>query len=295
MVSIISVNYNGLELSSRMIESLMENIHSVPYEIIVVDNGSKEDEASILQQRFPQIKAIRSEKNLGFAGGNNLALPYAQGDYLFFLNNDTEILSDNLDSLCRVFDEHPDVGLVCPKICFFFDKSIIQYAGYTPMRGFRMKNEMIGYGCKDDVSFDQEGYTAFAHGAAMMASRKALEEVGPMPEVYFLYYEELDWCKRFERKGWRIYYQPRCTIYHKDSMTTRRHGPVFTYYMTRSRLIFASRNISGAQRTFSILFTRYIASFKSILLNLIHGRSDSAKAVIKANRDFRQLKKEGRL
>lgn len=274
-----------------MIESLQEHIHSVEYEIIIVDNKSKTDEASILRERFPQVKVIRSEQNLGFAGGNNLALPYAQGEYLFYLNNDTEVLSDNFDSLCQVFETHPDVGMLSPKICFFSDKSIIQYAGYTPMRGIRMKNEMLGYGCKDDGSFDKAGYTAFAHGAAMMVRRKALEDVGPMPEMYFLYYEELDWCNRFKDKGWKIYFEPACTIYHKDSMTTRRFGPVFTYYMTRSRLLFAWRNLQGRQRKLAIAFIRYIASPKSFLVSLLHGRWTSARAILKANRSFRSLVK----
>ena len=295
MISIISVNYNGLKQTSEMIRSIMQNVHSCPFEIIIVDNGSRNDEARQLKEVFPQIKAIRSEENLGFAGGNNLALAHADGDWLFFINNDTEILQDNVDKLCKALEDNPQAGIVCPKICFFSDKSIIQYAGYTPMKGFRMKNGMIGYGCKDDGSFDKAGFTAFPHGAAMMVRRSALEDVGPMPEMYFLYYEELDWAMMFLRKGWKIYFEPSCAIYHKDSMTTKRFGPVFTYYMTRSRLIYAWRNLSGAERWMSIMFTRYVASAKSFIINLLHGRFDSAKAVVKANADYIKMKKQGKI
>ena len=143
MISIISVNYNGLKQTSEMIRSIMQNVHSCPFEIIIVDNGSRNDEARQLKENFPQIKAIRSEENLGFAGGNNLALAHADGDWLFFINNDTEILQDNVDNLCKALEDNPQAGIVCPKICFFSDKSIIQYAGYTPMKGFRMKNGMV--------------------------------------------------------------------------------------------------------------------------------------------------------
>ncbi|MGN1211494.1 MAG: glycosyltransferase family 2 protein [Candidatus Cryptobacteroides sp.] len=295
MVSFITVNYNGLQQTEEMIRSVMANVHSCPWEMIVVDNGSRENEAKILQKEFPMIKAVRSEVNLGFAGGNNIALEHACGDFLFFINNDTEILDDSLQKLCKALEENPEAGIVCPKICFWSDRKIIQYAGYTPMRGFRMKNGMVGYGEKDDGRFDKAGFTAFPHGAAMMVRRKALEDVGPMPEIYFLYYEELDWGLMFSRKGWKTFYEPSCTIYHKDSMTTRRHGPVFTYYMTRSRLIFASRNLEGCQRRMSILFTRYVASPKSMIVNILHGRFDSAKAVVKANWDFIRMKREGKV
>lgn len=294
-VSFISVNYNGIAQTSDFIRSVQANVHSCPYEIIIVDNGSRNDEAAALKLQFPCIKTIRSAENLGFAGGNNLALEYAVGDYLFFINNDTEILEDHIDLLCKALEEHPDAGMVCPKICFFSDKSIIQYAGYTPMKGFRMKNEMLGYGKKDDGSFDRAGFTAFPHGAAMLIRREAITQVGPMPEVYFLYYEELDWAMMFLRKGWKIYFEPSCTIYHKDSMTTKRFGPVFTYYMTRSRLIYAWRNLSGAERWMSIMFTRYVASAKSFIINLLHGRFDSAKAVVKANADYIKMKKQGKI
>lgn len=294
-VSFISVNYNGLEQTSDMIRSIIRNVQSCQWEIIIVDNGSRENEAELLKKEFPQIKAVRSEVNLGFAGGNNLALEHASGDFLFFINNDTEILEDNVDKLCKALEDNPEAGIVCPKICFFSDKSIIQYAGYTPMEGFRMKNGMVGYGQKDDGSFDKGGFTAFPHGAAMMVRREALEQTGPMPEIYFLYYEELDWALMFARKGWKVYFEPSCTIYHKDSMTTRRFGPVFTYYMTRSRLIFAERNLEGAQRRKSILFTRYVASFKNFVVNILHGRFDSASAVLRANRDFIKMKREGKI
>ena len=200
MVSFISVNYNGLELTRKMIQSIIANVKSCDFEIVIVDNGSASNEAEVLQKEFPQVISIRSEQNLGFAGGNNLALKEATGDLLFFINNDTEILEDNIDKLCKVMEDEPAVGIVSPKVCFYSDKSVIQYAGYTPMRGFRMKNEMVGYGKKDDGTFDRPGLTAFPHGAAMMVRRKALEEVGPMPELYFLYYEELDWAMMFLHK-----------------------------------------------------------------------------------------------
>ena len=293
-ISLITVNYNGLELTCALLDSL-ERVCSVLPEVIVVDNGSKTDEAAVIAQRHPFVKAVRSEENLGFAGGNNLGLKYATGDYILFINNDVEIKEDGFGKLVEAFSKDSSIGMVCPKIRFFWGTEPIQFAGYTPMRGIGMHNDMIGYMQEDDGSFDTPAFTPFAHGAAMMVSRRALEDVGPMPECYFLYYEELDWSLMFTRKGWKIYFEPAFTIFHKESATTGRESPLKSYYMARSRQLFAHRNFSGARRVLSICFARYLSGTKKILKALLKGRPELARAVLKANHDFRKMALEGRL
>lgn len=118
LISVISVNYNGYALTCAMVESLRRHVTS-PLEIIVVDNGSARDEAAMLRERYPEIKALRSERNLGFAGGNNLGFAAATGDYLLLLNNDTEVEDDTLHYLCETLAGNPAIGAVCPKIRFF--------------------------------------------------------------------------------------------------------------------------------------------------------------------------------
>lgn len=286
MVSFITVDYNGFEATCALLRSIQEHITSCQWEVIVVDNASKTDEAARIKECFPWAVTIRSEKNLGFAGGNNLGIKEAKGDFLFFVNNDTEFMADGVDSLCRVFSDFPDCGMVCPKVKFFNDKSLIQYAGYTPMKQVRMRNDMIGYGKTDDGSYETPGVTSFPHGAAMMVSRKALDNVGLMPECYFLYYEELDWGSHFIRNGWTIRYEPKCTIYHKDSLTTGANSPLKTFYMYRGRQIFAYRNFKGLNRICSIAFTRLFAVPKHAVSGLLHGKPALAKAVVRANVDF---------
>ena len=131
LISVISVNYNGYALTCAMVESLRRHVTS-PLEIIVVDNGSARDEAAMLRERYPEIKALRSERNLGFAGGNNLGFAAATGDYLLLLNNDTEVEDDTLHYLCETLAGNPAIGAVCPKIRFFAPPRHIQFAGYTP-------------------------------------------------------------------------------------------------------------------------------------------------------------------
>lgn len=288
-ISVISVNYNGLDLTCAMIDSLHKNV-SYPIEIIVVDNGSKVDEASVLSERYPDVKAVRSEENLGFAGGNNLGVKYATGDYLFFLNNDTEIYEDHLDKIVEDFENSPNLGMVGPKLRFWAGSRPIQFAGYTEMKGIAMKNDLIGFKHEDDGSFDTPAVTPFVHGAAMVVSRKAFEDVGPMPECYFLYFEELDWDLMFTRKGWTLFYEPAQTVFHKESATTGQESPLRSYYMTRNRQLFAYRNYTGVKRMLVIAYARYFSGAKRSLKALLHRRFDIIKAIARGNRDFIKIK-----
>lgn len=288
-ISVISVNYNGYALTSAMIDSLRRHV-STPLEIVVVDNGSTRDEAALLTERYPDIKVLRSERNLGFAGGNNLAFTAATGDYLLLLNNDTEVSDDTLRYLCQTLDDNPGIGAVCPKIRFFAPPQAIQFAGYTPLTRITLRNALIGFGSPDDGSFDTPRDTPYAHGAAMMIRREVIDAAGPMPEVYFLYYEELDWSVRIRRAGWRIAYDPRCTVFHKESATTGQQSPLRSYYLTRNRLLFARRNRRGAARLLSIAYQLCVALPKSVVTALLHRRGDLAKAALHGAADYFTLK-----
>ena len=214
-ISVISVNYNGYDLTCAMIDSLRRHV-TTPLEIVIVDNGSTRDEAAPLRERYPDVKVLRSERNLGFAGGNNLGFAAATGDYLLLLNNDTEVTEDTLHYLRETLDNDRSIGAVCPKIRFFAPPQHIQFAGYTPLTRITLRNALIGFGEPDDGRYDTPHDTPYAHGAAMMVRRETLEKAGPMPEIYFLYYEELDWSVRIREQGRRIVYDPRCTTSGED-------------------------------------------------------------------------------
>ena len=286
LLSIITVNYNGLKDTCELIESLPLNDESL--EVIVVDNASNNDEATDIAQRFPQVIVIRSHQNLGFAGGNNLGIQAAKGKYLFFINNDTlfrckkeDVRRKMLQPLIDRLDSSPKIGMVCPKIRFSWGNQLIQYAGYTPLSQITLRNQSIGYGEDDHGQYDTPHPTPYAHGAAMMVKREVVEKAGTMPECYFLYYEELDWSMMIRRTGYEIWYEPTSTIYHKESQTTGQQSPLRTFYITRNRLLFAKRNIMGGTRSLSYLYIIGIVAPKDILKYLFQGRFDLCKATIK--------------
>ena len=253
-------------------------------EVIVVDNASTQDEASIIEQRYPQITVIRSKENLGFAGGNNLGIQSSHGKYLFFINNDTlfrgvgHSLTSYLLPLTSLLDSSDNIGMVCPKIRFAWGNTPIQYAGYTPLSKITLRNSAIGCGEADNGQYDTPHPTPYAHGAAMMVKREVIDKVGMMPECYFLYYEELDWSMMIRRAGYDIWYEPACTIFHKESQATGQNSPLRNYYITRNRLLFAQRNQLGRMKYITYLYLIGLVAFRNILKYVFQRRWDLVRA-----------------
>ena len=257
-------------------------------EVIVVDNASANNEASIIEQRYPQVIVIRSQDNLGFAGGNNLGIKAAHGRYLFFINNDTLFRPQisNLRLLINRLESDKKIGAVCPKIRFSWGENLIQYAGYTPLTFITMRNRSIGFGEVDNGQYDTAHPTPYVHGAAMLVKREAIKRAGMMPECYFLYYEELDWSMMLHRAGYELWYDPSVTIYHKESQATGQNSPIKTYYLVRNRLLFVRRNVLGIEKYISYLYQIGIVSIKDVVKYLSKRRFDLAKATIKGIRAF---------
>ena len=278
-VSIITINYNGLEDTCALIDSIPFNENM---EVIVVDNASKDQEADIIAQHYPQVKIIKSERNLGFAGGNNLGIQAAQGKYLFLVNNDTIFKDFNVQTLIDRMESSSKIGIICPKIRFAWSNNPIQFTGYTPLSKVTVRNHAIGFGEDDHGQYDTAHATPYAHGAAMLIRREAINKVGLMPECYFLYYEELDWSMMFTRAGYQIWYEPACTIYHKESQSTGQNSPLRTYYLTRNRLLLVRRNPREFNKTLAYIYLIGVVALRDILKYTLIGRYDLLKAIFRA-------------
>ena len=250
-------------------------------EVIVIDNGSAKDEAYILQTKYPHIKAIRSEQNLGFAGGNNVGIKAATGKYIFLINNDTTFKEFNSQVLIKRLESSPKIGMACPKIRFAWDNHPIQFAGYTPLSPITVRNKAIGFGEEDKGQYDTPRQTPYAHGAAMIFKREVIDKVGFMPECYFLYYEELDWSMMITRAGYEIWYEPASTIYHKESKSTGQNSPLRTYYITHNRLLLVKRNWSGLTKYLSYCYLILLVATRDILKYTFQGQFRLASAIIR--------------
>lgn len=284
-ISIITVNYNGITDTVKMIESVILNLKQ-SFEIIVVDNGSVNDETLQLKEKYPFVKAIRSSKNLGFAGGNNLGYRYSTGKHLLFLNNDTIIKDDSVQFLLESIKKNSQIAGGSPKILFNDEHGHIQFAGYSELSRITIRNKTIGYDEKDFGQHETTTHTAYLHGAAMLVKREVIEEVGLMPDCYFLYYEEMDWSAQIKNAGYELIYEPRTKVYHNESSSTGKDSPLKIYYMSRNRLLFAWRNRIGLTKIISVAYLVLILTSKNIVKFTVELRFDLIKASFKGFVDF---------
>jgi hypothetical protein len=280
LVSIITVNYNQAIVTADMLQSLSKLTYS-NYEVIVVDNASAEPSA-YLKNEFPFITHVTSPENTGFAGGNNLGLHYAKGEYVFFVNNDTEVTPDLLDVLVAHMQSHPKCAIACPKIKYYFRPDTIQYAGTVGPSIVTSRSYDIGYMQKDDGSFNDMRITEQPNGAAMMIPMKLIEQLGAMSEIFFLYYEELDWAARFKKAGYQIHYVGSANIYHKESVSTVKNSAFKTFYLYRNRLLFIRRNYSGINKWMGSVFFTLISTPVHIAKHTLKGEWQHAQAIVKA-------------
>lgn len=277
LVSIITINYNQTQVTAELLQSVQQ-LNYPHYELIVVDNGSANDPTAALLQHMSTARIIRSEHNLGFSGGNNLGIQHAKGDYFLLLNNDTELPPNCLQTLIDCYQQQPNAGIVCPKIRYFDHPQPIQYVGYTPLNPISARNHTIGQYQADVGQYNQTTTTPYAHGAAMLVSRKVVEQVGLMPEIFFLYYEELDWSEQIRRAGYQIYVEPRATVFHKESVTTGKDSPLKTYYLTRNRILFMRRNAAWWQLLLFIPYTLWVMIPKNLLFFALKRQTAHLKA-----------------
>ena len=281
LISIITVNYNQTDVTCQLLESLRK-ISYPNIEIFVVDNASTKDNPSQIKIRYPEITLIISEENIGFAGGNNIAIRKSKGDYILLINNDTEVDAGFLEPLVHKLMNDPKIGAVSPKIRYFHHPNIIQYAGFEPMSPITIRQHAIGYKQEDNGQFDIDSLTDFGFGAAMMVSRTVLNNVGLMAEIFFLYYEEMDWMSRIRRAGFEIWYVHDSLVLHKDSITTGSVSPLKTYYINRGRLLYMRRNTFGINHLLGVVYQGFIAIPKNIFNYIINRRLDLLNAYLKA-------------
>lgn len=266
LVSIVTVNYNHNYITEELLDSIrLHNTYSV-IEIIVIDNGSSINPVPNWEIIYPEVRFIRSDTNLGFAGGNNLGIKIARGKFLFLINNDTEFTKGIIEQLISTMNHNAQVGILSPKIRYFQKPEILQYVGFTEMNYYTARNACIGQFEIDNQQYDSlTGKTGYAHGAAMFIRKAALEKVGLMAENFFLYYEEIDWCEKFKNAGFEIWVDLKALIYHKESISVGEKSALKEYFMNRNRILFIRKNASTLQKTIFYAFFLLVVTPRNII------------------------------
>lgn len=276
-VSIVTVNFNETAVTLQFLRSILENQSTQNVEVILVDNGCDQNDEEIFKKTYPELIFIRSEKNLGFAGANNLGIQRARGEYILFLNNDTEITAGLISVLVTEMDNNPAIGLLSPLLLYHEKPNIIQYAGFSKMNYLTARNKTIGKMDFDNGQYNQVSQeTGFCHGAAMMCRRSDLDIVGLMEENYFLYYEEMDWCEKFRRAGKKTWFTGKAKVYHKESISVGKESALKTYFLTRNRILYIRKNTSlPNQIIFGLFYFTLVGPSRMIMYSLTGKKSFS--------------------
>ncbi len=219
-LSIVIVNWNTRDLLRDCLNSVSDAIEALSVEVLVVDNASKDNSCTMVREEFPNVRLIESESNLGFAGGNNLALARTIGRYVLLLNTDTLVHGNVLAEAVAWLDRHPDVGVLGPRVLNTDGSIQASCSAFPSLRHLAMQTLGLTKLAKWD-SYRMTGWDRSSErrvevisGAAMFVRRAAMEEVGLLDENFFFYGEETDWCRRYAKAGWALVFAPIPEITH---------------------------------------------------------------------------------
>jgi GT2 family glycosyltransferase len=252
-VGVIILNWNGWKDTIECLESL-KKITYPNYEVVVIDNGSKGNDADILRKKYKNyIKMIKNKENLGFTGGNNVGIKYAingGSDYVLLLNNDTVVDPDLLTELIRVAKNDSKIGIIGPRTVFYNQPNKTAHgAGFI--------NWWKGKGYSEDKENLSE--CEFVTGCTMLIKKSALEKLNYFfNNNYFTYYEDVDLCIRIKDEGLKVVYYPKVRLRHKVGASTgiEKRNPIAIYYYIRNRFLFMHKHASFRQKAF--FFSAYL-------------------------------------
>lgn len=282
LVSIIIVNWNARENLQECLSALFK-ISYKNYEVILVDNGSKDDSVKFVKSNYPDIKIVESGKNLGFAGGNNLGFKQARGKYVLFLNNDTIVTKDFLEKLVDFMEKRKDVGIVQPKILFHRPDTTLHHK-INSIGSFLLSSGFLyhlDYGKKNKEIKDS--YEIFsAYGACFLARNALLQKIGLFDDRYFAYFEETDLSHRVWLSGLKVMILPETLIYHKGAKTAQKLPSAFIQYHSFKNRIYTYLKNLEMLNLIKIFIPHLLICEASSLLYLVFGKPGYAFAIQKA-------------
>lgn len=275
-LSIVIVNWNSVEFVLDCVSSIQASVHELDYEIVIVDNASQDDPSSVLAARFPSLKLLRSDRNIGFAGANNIGAELSHGNKILFLNPDTIVLGNAIQTMSASLDAAATIGAVGCRLlnrdmtvqtsCVQrFPTIVNQLFGLECLRRFLPAAPLWGMGplfLKDSGGSCE---VEVVSGAALMVRRQAFEEVGRFSTDYFLYAEEADLCHKFRRRGWKIYHVGDAKIVHFGGQSTRKISNASSEVIMRDSVFRLLCKFRG--RTYAHFYR--IALFSGAVIRLI--------------------------
>jgi N-acetylglucosaminyl-diphospho-decaprenol L-rhamnosyltransferase len=262
-VTVIILVYNTPDLLLKCLQSFYESCRMQRWQIIIVDNGSAEDVSRVIGEKFNGVEVIRSERNLGFAAGNNLGLCRAKGEFIILMNSDVIAQPDTLEALVTSLQREPWTGAMSPGLLTAQGEPQAFAFGSDPSPGYLLRRGMrflFRLGPLHDWASKESIEVDWVSAACVCVRAKVIEEIGGFDERFPLYFEDSDWCLRMRAAGWKVVYNPRLSVIHLGGASQSRGGASGRrnlYY--QSLLIFCEKHYG---RGWTFLLRIFLASYR---------------------------------
>lgn len=249
LVSVIVLNYNGKEMTVQFLESLKGTKFS-NYETILVDNGSTDGTVGHIAENFPYVKIVKNKENLGVTGGMNTGIRVSKGKYVCLMNNDMKVYPDWLGELVKVADSDEKIGIVVPML--MNDDKNIERIGYVENGSLLLRFKTLGRNEVDNGQFPQ--VIELAHGNGLV-KKEVFEKVGLLDEKFFGYWDELDFCYRVKRFGYKTVAATKSKVWNKGSGTFKPNSYLVIFHKHKNRIMFIVKNLGLFRKILNLSFT----------------------------------------
>ncbi|MGM9713460.1 MAG: glycosyltransferase family 2 protein [Prevotella sp.] len=290
--AVIILNWNGAGMMRRFLPSV---IHNTPgARIVVADNASTDDSLSLLATEYPGVETLRFQTNYGFAEGYNKAIASVEAEYIVLLNSDVEVGTGWLDPLLTFMDSNPVAAACQPKILSWHDRSRFEYAGaaggYIDMFGYPYcRGRIFSTVEADHGQYDDTAEIHWATGACLVVRRELYLRYGGLDSRFFAHNEEIDFCWRLRRYGWKIYCVPASVVWHVGGGTLPQGNPHKTYLNFRNNLLMLYKNLPASSLR-RVMLWRCVLDHVAMLQALLTGHPHDTRAIMEARRDYRIMR-----
>ncbi len=293
-VAVVILNFNGEDLLQQFLPSVIKYTSAEDVEIVVVDNCSTDGSLQVLKQ-FPEIKLISFSENYGFAKGYNIALQQIDAEYVVLLNSDVEVSENWLTPMVDILESNKDIAACQPKILSYKNFRYFEYAGacggFIDLYGYPFCRGRLRVITEEDMGQYEESIPVFwATGACLCIRKSDFLECGGFDERFFAHMEEIDLCWRLQLLGKRVFCCPQSVVKHVGAATLQNNSRKL-YLNFRNNLLMLYKNLSD-DRIKKVFFVRWFLDYFAMFQFLLKGEFSNAKAILKARKDFSEIKKE---
>lgn len=297
--AVVILNWNTKGFLEEFLPPLIDSTEGLDAEVVVADSASTDGSMEMMTEKFPSVRQIPLDKNYGFTGGYNRALAMIDAEYYILINSDVEVPKDWLSPLVEWMDSHPECGVCGPKLRSWHRRDMFEYAGaaggcldrygYPFCRG-RVMNKIE----KDTGQYDSPANVLWVSGACLMVRASLWKSLGGLDDRFFAHMEEIDFCWRIQLEGYKVTVVPSSIVYHIGGGTLPKESPYKLFLNYRNDLLMLENNLPrtiGRKKAKRRIRTRMILDGLSGAVYLFTGKWESFKAVIKAHREFRKLRR----